>query len=117
MTDVPESIRAALAPPRRAPDRGFVLKVTARLRFEQQARLLRRAALRQIVAQGLALAATAAGLWWIWQAPDLARIAAESPDLALVAIGAVLSATTLLIAASRRRGRRGRPARRAISTT
>lgn len=72
-------LAAALAPPVREEDHGFVLRVQQRIRIEEALRQSRASVFERLTAGIAALVAVAAALWWIAGSADAAAIAAESP--------------------------------------
>jgi hypothetical protein len=93
-------LKAVLAPPDRPPDRRFVLRVQAAIMLEERLAARRSSLVRELAKQLVALAAVAAGLWWIGRAPPVASLFAESPAVALTA---VLAGFGLLVAILGRR--------------
>lgn len=75
----------ALAPPERAPDRAFVGQVQALVRLDRHLRAERRAALRRLGLEALAVGSLAAALMWLVRSPQIASAIAESPAYAVAA--------------------------------
>lgn len=76
----------ALAPPARDSDRGFVARVSAAIALDEAFRAERRATLRALASQALALLAVAAGLLLVGRAAPVADFFAESPWAALATL-------------------------------
>jgi hypothetical protein len=85
----------ALAPPSRHGDGRFVASVQARIAFEERLRATRRAELRELGLQALALFAVAAGLILLLRSDAIAELAGIAPGLTLLAL---LCAFALLVA-------------------
>jgi hypothetical protein len=97
MTDEPFDafLTKSLAPGTREPDRHFVKQVQMIVKLDQRLRAQRRAALRRLGLQSLAIGSVAASLVWLVQSPDISAAIGESPELAL---GGLLAAFGLLLA-------------------
>jgi hypothetical protein len=80
----------ALAPPERPADRGFVVSVERAVAESERYRRWRRALLRQLVSETLALAAVAASLAFIAQVPAVRDTLEKAPGLAWSALLALL---------------------------
>ena len=76
-------LAAALAPEERAPDRQFVARVQAAILLEQRLAAQRSSLIRDLVRQIVAVAAVAAGLWWLGRAAPVASWFGESPAVGL----------------------------------
>ena len=87
-------LKSGLAPLDRAPDRQFVLRLQAAIALEKQLAAHRSSLVREFARQLLALAAVAAGLWWVGKAAPVASWFAGSPAIGLAVL---LSAFALLI--------------------
>src|SRR5215212_4385700 len=88
-------LKSALAPSERLPDRRFVTRVQAAIALEERLAAQRSSLLRELARQLVALAAIAAGLWWIGRAPPVASLFAESPAVGLAIL---LAAFAFLVA-------------------
>jgi hypothetical protein len=87
-------LRDALAPPARGPDRRFVARVQTTIVLEERMHAERRALLRQLGMQMLAVATIAAGLLWLGRAPAVAGFFERRPEIAL---SALLAGFTLMV--------------------
>jgi len=87
MTDAFETFLAArLAPPARDPDRKFVARVQAAILLDERLRAARRAELRALGLQALALFAVAGGLILFARSENIASLAAMAPGLTLLTL-------------------------------
>lgn len=86
-------LASALAPEQRDADRRFVARVQARIALDERMRAGRKAAVRQLLSEVLALAAVAAALLWLSRAARVGEFFSDSPAAAL---GALLTAFALL---------------------
>lgn len=75
-------LREALAPPEGPADRGFVVRVERGVAEAERYRRRRAALLGQLTTEALALAAVAASLAFIAQAPLVRETLARAPELA-----------------------------------
>lgn len=101
MTDIDDRdldllLSEALAPPERPADRGFVLRVERAVAEAERYRRRRAALVRQLAGEGLAMAAVAAGLACIAQAPQMREALERAPDLAWLALPVLLLFWTLV---------------------
>ena len=92
-------LEGALAPEERDEDHKFVARVQAAIRIEERLKLERRAMLRNLALQLLALAAVAAAALWIGRAPAVAAITADSPWLAALILLTVFGVLVALLSA------------------
>lgn len=74
-------LREALAPPERAADRGFVVRVERAVAEAERYRRWRAALVRQLAGEALALAAVAGSLIFIAQAPAVRDALDKAPGL------------------------------------
>jgi hypothetical protein len=74
-------LREALAPPDCPADRGFVVRVERVVAEAERYRRRRAALLRQLASEALALAAVAASLAFIAQAPQVREALGKAPEL------------------------------------
>ena len=81
--DFDRFLASALAPEDRLPDRKFFARVQAAILLEERLTAQRWWLMRGLATQLVALAAVAAGLWWIGRAGPLADWFAESPAFGL----------------------------------
>jgi cytochrome bd-type quinol oxidase subunit 2 len=79
-------LKDALAAEERSPDRRFVTRVQTAVAIEEHLREQRRAMVRQLAMQLVAVAAVAAGLVWLGRAESVDRFFGESPWTALCAL-------------------------------
>ena len=86
----------ALSPMDRVADRAFVARVQAQVVLEERFRRARKALVRDLVQQLIALLAVAAGAWWLGRSAPVARWAAESPATSL----AILLLAFMFVAAT-----------------
>ena len=82
-------LKSALAPPERMPDRKFVARVQAGVGLEERLASQKSALVRDLLTQLVALAAVAAGLWFIGRAEPVASWFTQSPaaGLAILLVG------------------------------
>lgn len=95
-------LSTALAPPQRAPDAAFALRVRALCALDDRLRRQRQAALRLVLVQALALGAVAAGLLLLGRSATIAAFVAGSPALALAGTIAAFALLVIAIAPPRR---------------
>ncbi|HYJ83048.1 MAG TPA: hypothetical protein VEW26_09440 [Allosphingosinicella sp.] len=88
--DLDRLLSEALAPPDRPADRGFVLRVERGVAESERFRRWRAALLSQLAGEALALAAVAASLLFIAQAPPVRDALESAPGLAWSALLALL---------------------------
>jgi cytochrome bd-type quinol oxidase subunit 2 len=92
-------LRDGLAPAEREEDHLFVARVQAAISIEERLRLERRAVVRNLALQLLALAAVAAALLWIGRAPAVSTMMADSPWLAALVLIAGFGVLVALLTA------------------
>ena len=90
-------LESALAPPDRLPDRKFVMRVQARIALEERLAARHSALVRDLLTQLIALAAVAAGLWWIGRAAPVANWFSQSPAAGLAILLALFGLLVLLL--------------------
>ncbi|HEU0099259.1 MAG TPA: hypothetical protein VFQ67_10840 [Allosphingosinicella sp.] len=81
---------AALAPPERPADRGFVLRVERGVAEADRYRRWRSGLVRQLVSEALAVGAGAASLGFIAQVPAVREVLDTAPGLAWTGLVALL---------------------------
>jgi hypothetical protein len=91
-------LAAALAPEERQPDRAFTLKVNARIALEARLNAQRRAALRELGLQALAVMAIAGALLWLLRSELFAELAATSQPLTLACLLVLFGMLVALLA-------------------
>ena len=79
-------LQAALAPPDRPADRGFVVRIDRAVAEAERYRRWRSRLRRQLATEGLALGAVAASLAFVAQAPEVGALLDRAPDLAWPAL-------------------------------
>ena len=88
-------LKSALAPADRLPDRKFVERVQAGIALEERLTAQRSGLIRELVQELMALAAVAAGLWFIARAEPVAIWFTQSPatglSILLVAFGGLVA--------------------------
>ena len=95
--DFDSFLAAALAPPEREEDHGFVTRVQQRIRIDETLRAARGATLARFAVELAALAAVAAALVWFAGSADASAIVAESPAPVLAGlIGLFMSLVWLM---------------------
>lgn len=90
-------LESALAPPDRLPDRKFVARVQARIALEERLAAQHSALVHDLLKQLLALAAVAAGLWWIGRAAPVASLFSQSPAVGLAILTTLFSLLVVLL--------------------
>lgn len=96
--DFDSFLAAALAPEKRDPDRGFTLKVNARIALENRLQAQRKAMMRELGLQAVAVLAVAGGLIWLLRADLFSDLAAVSPPLTLAVLLAIFGLLVALVA-------------------
>jgi polyferredoxin len=102
--DFDRMLGAALAPPVRDPDAAFAMRVRALCILDAKLVRERRAALRLLFVQLLALIAVGAGLAWLGRAPAIADLASASPALVMTVLLAGFALLVIVMAAPSRSG-------------
>ena len=94
-----EFLRTSLAPAERPADRPFMLRVQARIAFEEKWQDERRTALAQLAWQVSAVAILAAGFLLISRAPTIVDFVATAPAVALAIALSVVGLLVLTLTA------------------
>ncbi|WP_118856947.1 hypothetical protein [Sphingomonas mesophila] len=94
-------LKSTLVPAERPPDRDFTLKVDALVRLDQRLGAESKAALAGFAHRALGFAAVAAALVWLVRSPRIDATIADSPDLAVAGLIAILVMLVPLIAGPR----------------